>query len=39
MSTIGRRNVHGKGGVRFKAGYTSDKRKNMLSALPRKRIV
>ncbi len=30
MSTIGRRNVHGKGGVRFKAGYTSDKRKNML---------
>ena len=30
MSTIGRRNVHGQGGVRFKAGYTSDKRKNML---------
>lgn len=30
MSTIGRRNVHGKGGVRFKAGYTSDKEKNML---------
>jgi hypothetical protein len=30
MGTIGRRNVHGKGGVRFKAGYTSDKRKNML---------
>ena len=30
MSTIGRKNVHGKGGVRFKAGYTSDKRKNML---------
>lgn len=30
MSTIGRRNVHGKGGVRFKAGYTSDKRQNML---------
>lgn len=30
MGTIGRRNVHGKGGVRFKAGYTSDKRKNEL---------
>lgn len=30
MGTIGRKNVHGKGGVRFKAGYTSDKRKNML---------
>ena len=30
MGIIGRRNVHGKGGVRFKAGYTSDKRKNML---------
>lgn len=30
MSTIGRKNVHGKGGVRFKAGYTSDKEKNML---------
>jgi large subunit ribosomal protein L17 len=30
MSTIGRKNVHGKGGVRFKAGYTSDKEKSML---------
>ncbi len=30
MATIGRKNVHGKGGVRFKAGYTSDKEKNML---------
>ena len=30
MATIGRKNVHGKGGVRFKAGYTSDKQKNML---------
>ena len=30
MGTIGRRNVHGKGGVRFKAGYTSDKERNML---------
>lgn len=30
MATIGRKNVHGKGGVRFKAGYTSDKMKNML---------
>jgi large subunit ribosomal protein L17 len=30
MATIGRKNVHGKGGVRFKAGYTSDKEKNMI---------
>ena len=30
MATIGRKNVHGKGGVRFKAGYTFDKQKNML---------
>lgn len=30
MGTIGRKNVHGKGGVRFKAGWTSDKEKNML---------
>lgn len=30
MATIGKHNVHGKGGRRFKAGYTSDKRKNML---------
>lgn len=30
MGTIGRKNVHGKGGVRFKAGYTSDKEKNMI---------
>ncbi len=30
MGTIGRKNVHGKGGVRFKAGYTSDKERNML---------
>ncbi len=30
MGTIGRKNVHGKGGVRFKAGFTSDKEKNML---------
>lgn len=30
MGTIGRKNVHGKGGARFKAGYTSDKERNML---------
>ena len=30
MSTQGRKNVHGKGGVRFKAGYTASKDKSML---------
>lgn len=30
MATIGRKNVHGKGGVRFKEGYTSSKEKNMI---------
>lgn len=30
MATIGRKNVHGKGGVRFKAGYTASKDKSML---------
>lgn len=30
MGTIGRHNVHGKGGVRFKAGYTAAKNKAML---------
>ncbi len=30
MGTIGRKNVHGKGGVRFKTGYTAAKRKSML---------
>lgn len=30
MGTQGRHNVHGKGGVRFKAGYTSSKNKAML---------
>ncbi|HML99760.1 MAG TPA: 50S ribosomal protein L17 [Bacilli bacterium] len=30
MATIGRKNVHGKGGVRFKAGYTVSKDKAML---------
>lgn len=30
MKTQGRHNVHGKGGVRFKAGYTSSKDKAML---------
>jgi large subunit ribosomal protein L17 len=30
MGIQGRDNVHGKGGVRFKAGYTTSKDKNML---------
>ncbi len=30
MATIGRKNVHGKGGVRFKTGFTSSKKKSML---------
>ena len=30
MATIGRKNVHGKGGVRFKTGFTSSKHKNLL---------
>ena len=30
MKTQGRKNVHGKGGVRFKAAYTSSKDKAML---------
>lgn len=30
MATIGRKNVHGKGGVRFKTGFTASKRKSML---------
>lgn len=30
MATIGRKNVHGKGGVRFKSGFTSAKKKSML---------
>ncbi len=30
MKTQGRKNVHGKGGVRFKAAYTSSKDKSML---------
>ncbi len=30
MATIGRKNVHGKGGVRFKTGYTASKYKSML---------
>lgn len=29
MATIGRKNVHGKGGVRFKTGYDAAKRKSM----------
>lgn len=30
MKTQGRKNVHGKGGVRFKAAYTASKDKSML---------
>lgn len=30
MKTQGRKNVHGKGGVRFKAAYTTSKYKSML---------
>jgi large subunit ribosomal protein L17 len=30
MATQGRKNVHGKGGVRFKAAYTTSKNKAML---------
>lgn len=30
MAAQGRKNVHGKTGVRFKAGYTSSKKKNLL---------
>ncbi len=33
MATIGRKNVHGKGGVRFKSGYTASKRKSQLRTL------
>ena len=33
MGTIGRKNVHGKGGVRFKAGFTSSKNKSLLRNL------
>ena len=30
MAAQGRKNVHGKAGVRFKAGYTASKNKSML---------
>lgn len=33
MGTIGRKNVHGKGGVRFKAGFTASKNKSLLRNL------
>ena len=33
MGTIGRKNVHGKGGVRFKAGFTASKNKALLRNL------
>lgn len=39
MATIGRKNVHGKGGVRFKAGYTVSKDKNMLRTVVTQLIV
>lgn len=33
MKTQGRKNVHGKGGVRFKAGFTASKNKSLLRNL------
>ena len=33
MGTTGRKNVHGKGGVRFKTGFTSSKNKSLLRNL------
>ena len=33
MGTIGRKNVDGKGGVRFKAGFTASKNKSLLRNL------
>lgn len=33
MAASGRKNVHGKAGVRFKAGYTSSKNKAMLRSV------
>ena len=33
MKTQGRKNVHGKGGVRFKAAYTKSKYESMLRTL------
>lgn len=33
MATIGRKNVHGKGGVRFKTGFTTSKNKSLLRNL------
>ena len=33
MAAIGRKNVHGKAGVRFKTGFTSSKHKNVLTDL------
>ena len=39
MGTIGRKNVHGKGGVRFKTGFTSSKNKSLLRNLATDLIV
>lgn len=33
MGTVGRKNVHGKGGVRFKPGFTASKNKSLLRNL------
>lgn len=33
MGTTGRKNVHGKGGVRFKTGFTASKNKSLLRNL------
>jgi large subunit ribosomal protein L17 len=39
MPAQGRKNVHGKAGVRFKAGYTASKDKNMLRNVTSELIV
>lgn len=39
MKTIGRHNVHGKGGVRFKAGWTKSKDEAMLRNLATSLII
>lgn len=39
MKTQGRKNVHGKGGVRFKAAYTASKDKSMLRKVVTQLIV
>ena len=39
MPAQGRKNVHGKAGVRFRAGYTASKNKSMLSTVASELIV